>query len=142
MPIKYNLTRYDTLASKIKKVSLKKSPSEMTKDDFHTMLQAVLIAAFTSGHSWQTYKFISSQDGASKSQEIRKEFTDAFTSKWRTVSPFDIGEFATTSIPDTTFSEWLTYTVGREHHDGFRKAWGSLCMELSQACDEVERSEA
>ena len=143
MPIKYNLTRYDTLASKIKKVSLKKDPSSMTKDEMGTMLKAVLIASFASGHSWQTYKYMTSANGNGgvRSPELKKEFIESLNQKWKMITPFDIGEISTLNISDTSFSAWLFTNVDKEYHEDFNEAWRELKAELSEACDEVEREQ-
>lgn len=141
MPIKYNLTKYDTLASKIKKLSAKKDNPDLTAQERNTMLKAVIVAAFASGHSWQTYKHVTTHNGFSaRSPEIKQEFSEALSQKWKLISPFDIGEVSTMNLSDTAFSEWLYSAVDREHQDALKAAWGDLKEELSESCDEVERA--
>ncbi len=142
MPIKYNLTKYDMLSTKIKKVSTKKAPKEMSPEERNVMMKAVLIASFASGHSWQTFRTLTSQVSASMHRpEIKKEFIDAASSKWRLITPFDILEVSTTSIPDNAFSEWLFFTVEKDQQEDYKKAWGQLKSEFDEDCDAVERKE-
>jgi hypothetical protein len=140
MPIKYNLTKYDMLSTKIKKVSVKKSFKEMSKEELNTMLKAVLIASFSSGHSWQTYRTLTSPISASFNKpEIKKEYSEAFSSKWRLITPFDIVEVSTANISESTFSEWLFFNVDRENHQSYKSAWKELKTDFNEDCDIIEK---
>jgi signal peptidase I len=140
MPIKYNLTKYDLLFSKIKKISAMKSPKEMSKDERSTMFQAVLVAAFSSSHSWQTYKILtSSMSGAFNTPETKKEYEEAFAAQWKRVSPFDINEVANANINGNVFSEWLFFNVPKETQGDLTNAWKSLQKEFNKDCDTAER---
>lgn len=142
MPIKYNLTKYDMLSTRIKKVSIKKTRQEMSKDELSTMIKAVLIASFASGHSWQTYRTLTSQASSSMNRpEIKKEHQEALASKWRTITPFDIVEVSTTNVPDSAFSEWLFFNVDKEQRELYKSAWQELKLEFNEDCDVVERTE-
>ena len=142
MPIKYNLTKYDMLSTRIKKVSVKKAPHEMSNDELNTMIKAVLIASFASGHSWRTYRALTSQAPASMNkQEIKEEFSDAVANKWRLITPFDIVEVSTTNISDSLFSEWMFFNVDRDYHEAYKTAWHELQKDFNEDCDVVERRE-
>ncbi len=141
MPIKYNLTKYDMLSTRIKKVSTKRPPIQMSNEERSVMIKAVLIAAFSSGHSWQTYRTLTSNGSTLNNPEIKKEYTEALTSKWRYITPFDIVEVSTANIQDRTFSEWLLFNVNRDYHEEYKKAWEELKSEFSKDCDVVERRE-
>lgn len=143
MPIKYNLTKYDIISSQIKKITAKKGSNGDGADpeDKKTMLKAVLIASFSSGHSWQTYKAAtSSTPMAFNKPEIKKEYVDSVTSKWKTITPFDIDEVSKSQISDNAFSEWLFFNVGKEDHESYKEAWDDLKMDFNDSCDDVEKN--
>ncbi|MCL5430610.1 MAG: hypothetical protein M1504_04025 [Candidatus Marsarchaeota archaeon] len=145
MPIKYNLTKYDMLMGKVKKIATaKKEQKAMTPEELMNMYKAIIVASFASGHSWKTYKILTSQPQptAMNNPDVKNEHVEARNTKWKQISPFDIGEIAKLSVQDSTFSEWLFYNVEQEHHDGYKKAWMSLNVEFNEACDDVEREEA
>lgn len=143
MPIKYNLTKYDMLTTKIKKAAAaKKSVQQLVEEDQNVMLKAVLIASFASGHSWQTYRALTAKGSANlNNPDIRKEAQDAVLSKWRLINPFDIVEVSTTNISDTAFSQWLFFNIDRNNHDDYKKAWKELQADFDEDCDSVERKQ-
>ncbi len=143
MPIKYNLTKYDMLSTRIKKVSIvKKNLQTMTPEDKDVMFKAVLIACFASGHSWQTFKTLTtSNNGFSyRSPELKQEYQDAVNSKWKTITPFDIVEVSTNHISDSSFSQWLFFNVEKEHQIDYKKAWQQLQTDFDEDCDVIERT--
>jgi hypothetical protein len=140
MPIKYNLTKYDMLFSRIKRITAKKGVKEMSKEERSTMFQAVLVAAFSSGHSWQTYKALTASSSANlRTTETRKEYEDAAVAKWRRISPFDINEVANANIQSNIFSEWLFFNVPKDAQNEVSSAWKTLQKEFSKDCDTAER---
>ncbi len=140
MPIKYNLTKYDMLFSKIKRILSKKGPKEMTKEEKNTMFEAVLVAAFSSSHSWQTYKAIESGiPGVFRAPEIRKEYEEAFLMQWKRISPFDINEVASVNMGDNAFSEWMFFNVPKDSQTDVSGAWRSLQKEFNKDCDTTEK---
>lgn len=141
MPIKYNLTKYDMLSTRVKKVSSKKDPKEMSKDETETMLKAILIASFASGHSWQTFKLITNGGGMLNQPEVKKEYQEARATKWKLINPFDIVEVSTTNISDSAFSQWLFFNVEKENHENYAQAWAELKVDFGEACDDIERKE-
>ena len=140
MPIKYNLTKYYILSTRIKKVSLKKAAIVFTADDRTTMIKAILIASFASGHSWQTFRSLT-QGLPMRNPEIKKEFADAVASKWKSITPFDIVEVSTTNVSDSVFSEWLFFNVEKDFHQEYKDAWSNLKNEFEEDCDVIERNE-
>ncbi len=143
MPIKYNLTKYDMLSTRIKKAAAaKKSTPQLAREDQGVMLKAIIIASFASGHSWQTYRALTSKEPvAFSNSEIRKEFAEAVTSKWRLINPFDIVEVSTTNISDSAFSQWLFFNVDKSYHDEYKKAWKELQRDFDEDCDSVEKKQ-
>ena len=143
MPIKYNLTKYDMLSTKIKKAAAaKKATPQPISEDQDVMLKAVIIASFASGHSWQTYRALTAKGPMNlNNPEIKKEFHDAVTNKWRLINPFDIVEVSTTNISDAAFSQWLFFNVDRSYHDEYKRAWKELQADFDEDCDSVERKQ-
>ena len=140
MPIKYNLTKYDMLSTKVKKVSTKKDMREMSKEESNTMLKAILIASFASGHSWQTYKLLTNGGGMLNQPDVKNEYMEARTSKWKLITPFDIVEVSKTNLSDAAFSQWLFFNVDKAQHEDYVQAWAELKAEFEEACDDVERN--
>lgn len=138
MPIKFNLTKFDILAGKIKKASTKKEQKEMSKEEACAMRQAIIVASFASGHSWQTYKALTAPNGIQlNSPVVRQEHTEARNSKWKLVTPFNLVEVANMNIPDTTFSQWLFFNADKAEHEEYKAAWKALNSEFQTACDEI-----
>jgi len=137
MPIKYNLTKYDMLAEKYHELSQKKDtftpPEELIR------AQAVLIAAFSSSHSWQTNKMITESDVRSLSNStdiVIAEHILAKTTKWKQVKNMDIQEIARTNISGM-FPVWLnSIKVDQNTRMMYRQAWDKLQKEVFSAeCD-------
>ncbi len=154
MPRKYNLTKYDVLATMIHKLSMKEQGLTHGDDDNpnqeHAQLYddetlkaiAVLIAAFSSNHSWQTYRYITVHGSSGNSNAIKEEYSEAEKNRWKNVTQYDIGEVANTNLPDNVFSEWLFFNVAKERHDTYRKAWGILKEQFSNQVEaDLENSE-
>ncbi|MCW6159987.1 MAG: hypothetical protein LVQ95_02795 [Candidatus Micrarchaeales archaeon] len=139
MPIKYNLTKYDMLSTKVKKVSTKKEG--FSKEDSNTMIKAILIASFASGHSWQTYKLLTNGGGMLNQPDVKKEYAEAKTSKWKLITPFDIVEVSKTNLSDSAFSQWLFFNVDKGEHEDYVQAWAELKAQFEEACDDIERTE-
>ncbi len=136
MPIKYNLTKYDVLSSKVKKLSTKKNGDPFTKEDRMTVIKAILIASFASGHSWKTFKAATAPAAmVFNNPEIKKEYEDAATNKWKSISNFDIAEVSSANIPDSAFFEWLVFNVNKADHDEYKTSWWALKQGFDEDCD-------
>ena len=137
MPIKYNLTKYDMLAEQYHDLSQKKvmfTPAEEL-----IKAQAVLIAAFSSSHSWQTNKMITEGDIKSlmtSSDIVIAEHILAKATKWKQVKNMDIQEIARTNISGM-FPVWLnSIKVDQNSRATYRAAWDKLQKEVFSAeCD-------
>ena len=72
MPLKHNVTKYDVLATKIRKIALKPS-SDLSKEEKRSAIMAVIVASLSSSHSWKTHNLL--MDGLSNlnSEEVREE---------------------------------------------------------------------
>ncbi len=149
MPIKYNLTKYDVLVDKIHKVVLKEQAhqndggrsdpqegDESGSDDGAIKLMAVLIASFSSGHSWQTHKALMDHTDIN-SAEVKEEFAEAVKTRWKEVSHGDLVELANNHVPDSVFAQWLFFNVDKEAHESYKSAWQMLNNEMSEGVDEV-----
>ncbi|MGC8680051.1 MAG: hypothetical protein ACP5T6_01990 [Candidatus Micrarchaeia archaeon] len=142
MPIKYNLTKFDVLANKVKKI-IQSRNHELTEEDLVTIRKAVIIASFASGHSWKTYKIISSNKQIMENiNEVIEEYKEAQKNRWKAITSFDIVEVANANIGDNTFSQWLYSCVDKSEHHDYQNAWSELKKEFNEACDDVPKKEA
>ncbi len=145
MPIKYNLTTYDMLANQIHKLSIKNGSASpvkfdeearsITEDGDIIRAKAVIIASFSSNLSWQTYKTITTDPGKLNSIEVKREYDEAVTDKWKRVTNNDVREVATNGIGDNAFSTWLFFNVDKDAHDAYNKAWRLFKSEFSEGCE-------
>ncbi|MEM3841320.1 MAG: hypothetical protein QXN59_01330 [Candidatus Micrarchaeaceae archaeon] len=138
MPIKHNLTKYDIIKDRIHHVAMKPE-SEMTKEDIETRNMAIIIASFASNHAWRTYKFLN--DGASNlnQQEVKSEYIEARSGRWKSITTSDISEVAQNSKINAAFSNWLFFNVEQQFHDAYKKAWSQLQREFEYDCDTVDK---
>ena len=99
MPIKYNLTKYDLLAEKYHELSQKKD--QFTQDEENIRAQAILIASFSSSHSWNTNRLIMEGNPnlfLNSTDMIIAEHILSKASKWKQVKNTDIQEVARINI--------------------------------------------
>ena len=141
MPIKYNLTKFDVLANKVKKITQSRN-HEITDEDRATIIKAIIIASFASGHSWKTHKTITTTKQLSNYiEEIAEEYREAKENKWRLITPFDIAEVAEKNIDNSLFSQWLYFCVDKNERERYLNAWQGLQKEFNEACDNVPKKE-
>ena len=141
MPIKYNLTKFDVLANKVKKITQSRN-HEITDEDITTIIKAIIIASFASGHSWKTHKTITTTKQLSNNiEEIAEEYREAKENKWRLITPFDIAEVAEKNIDNSLFSQWLYFCVDKNERERYLNAWQGLQKEFNEACDNVPKKE-
>ncbi len=122
MPIKHNLTKYDILQDKVHKLS-QKDESMYTDEDIVLKNMSVLIASFSSGFSWKTHKALSDNQYEFNSEDIRAEFNQSRSTKWKSITAADVYEVSQKSIPKSKFASWLYYTVDMREHDKYKAAW-------------------
>jgi len=153
MPIKYNITKYDVLVGEIHKLVQKcnthhayrldaksdAEASDLTEKELQLKAIAVIIASFSSGHSWQTHKCLQNEEQFNKA-EIKQEYLEAEESRWKSVTLNDIEELAETSVSDSTFYRWLFYNVDKSRQQVYKNAWSMLKAEFDSSCDEIEQS--
>ncbi|MCL4404820.1 MAG: hypothetical protein M1544_00420 [Candidatus Marsarchaeota archaeon] len=153
MPIKYNITKYDVLVGRIHKLIQKSNPQHAyanglkqessydpdSPEEKRLMAMAVIVASFSSNHSWQTHKCLQ-KGGQMNIPEVKEEYLQAERNRWRNVSLTDMEEIASMQIQDSTFYNWLFYNVLKEKQKVYREAWTTLKGEFETACDEIERS--
>lgn len=140
MPLKHNVTKYDVLATKIHKISLKQ-PSDLTKEEKRVAIMAVLVASLSSGQSWKTHNLI--MDGLSNlnSEEVREEYRHAVSSRWKTITAADISEVLNKGVSPTAFSTWLFFNVEKQQHSLYKAVWEEMRTTFMEACDDVELTE-
>jgi hypothetical protein len=135
MPIKYNLTKNDILAGKFHQLTQRKNGSSSEDDDL-LMAAATLIASFSSAHSWQTYKHISSMDmDGLRCTEVKTEYLSAEQERWKHVSTRDIDEVARMNITPSLFSIWLCFNIDKSKKKLYKDAWDLLTSEFEKECD-------
>ncbi len=154
MPIKYNLTKYDVLASEIRKLAVKYNTHhtyplerkgnadgiQLSSEEIMLKAMAVLIASFSSSHSWQTHKCIENHDDKLSNAEIKTEYEEAERIRWQNVSLYDIGEIASTQIPDNVFYRWMFSNIEKDKQALYKGAWTELKKAFESSCDEIEQS--
>ncbi|MGI0134442.1 MAG: hypothetical protein ACREBW_05745 [Candidatus Micrarchaeaceae archaeon] len=150
MPIKYNLTKHDILADKIRKLAQRtntikteqKISANLSDEDRTLHATAVLIASFSKSHSWKTANCLPNGGvmglDPSELAEIAAEHDAARDSKWKNVRNTDIQEVAEMNIRDSAFYGWLNYAVSdKSAYDTYKSAWRSLNKEFEEECDSV-----
>jgi hypothetical protein len=145
MPIKFNITKHDVLASKFRQLVQRTNGSDFTTDDAGDDLlhaQATLIASFSPGHSWQTNRAIIERDSERlrASPEVKNEYLAAKKSRWKMVGSKDIQEVSQMNMPDSLFSVWLAFNTEKEKREVYRVAWTNLNREFAEECDNRERA--
>ncbi|HVC58576.1 MAG TPA: hypothetical protein VND15_03825 [Candidatus Acidoferrales bacterium] len=141
MPIKYNLTTHDILAGSIHKLAINGNGSaaiqQLADQDSVLRAKAIIIAAFSSAHSWKTYKAVTSGTVLLNKPEIKEEYIAAKGSKWKSVRNIDIQEVASMDLRDGHFSSWLFSNVDKTEHPTYRTAWGGLRKDFLNGCDVI-----
>ena len=141
MPIKYNLTKYDRLAQKFHELSQKRSTTSLpncTEDEI-LKAEAILIASFSSAHSWQTSKMLTGGDilKITSSSEIKTEFAQAESLNWRRITNSNIQDVSRMCINDNTFYAWLAVNVQNGKRNIYKTAWSLLKKEFNEECDGI-----
>ncbi len=137
MPLKHNVTKYDVLATKIHKIT-QKPVDDLSIDEKRSAIMAVLIASLSSSQSWKTHNFI--MDGLSNmnSPDVREEYKQALSTRWKNITAADISEVLNKGVSNTAFSTWLFFTVDQQQHALYKSVWDEMCKDFMQACDDVE----
>jgi hypothetical protein len=141
MPIKFNITKHDILASRFHQLIQRSNGGVFVGDDALLHAQATLVASFSPGHSWQTNRSLVERDieRLRSSQEVKNEYAAAKTLRWKMVGSKDIQEVSQMRIPDSLFSVWLAFNTEKERRDVYRTAWADLNREFEEECDKKER---
>ncbi len=147
MPKRYNLTKFDVLSNAIHKLSVKDSGIESRRDthnadaykfsDDDNLLktEAIIIAAFSSGHSWKTYNALTNRSVELNSDEVKSEYLEAVKEKWKSISESDIKEILNLRISDNLFMQWLFFNVDKGERDIYKMAWSKIKEEFEEMCD-------
>jgi hypothetical protein len=142
MPIKFNITKHDILASKFHQLAQKANGTSFSGDDELIHAQATLVASFSPRHAWQTNRALISRDTERlrASPEVKTEYMEAKKSRWKMVDPKDLQEVAQMNLPDSLFSVWLAFNTEKDRRDVYRTAWTNLNREFEEECDNRERT--
>ncbi|ASI13876.1 hypothetical protein Mia14_0567 [Candidatus Mancarchaeum acidiphilum] len=147
MPKRYNLTKFDVLSNAIHKLSVKDSSMESKRDtrnadaykfsDEDNLLkaEAIIIASFSSGHSWKTYNALTNRSIELNSDEVKSDYKEAEKEKWKSISESDIKEILNLRISDNLFMQWLFFNVDKDEREIYKKAWGKIKEEFEEMCD-------
>jgi len=142
MPIKFNITKHDILASRFHQLIQRSNGGVFVGDDALLHAQATLVASFSPGHSWQTNRAIIERDSERlrSSPEVKNEYLAAKKSRWKMVGSKDIQEVSQMNMPDSLFSVWLAFNTEKERREVYRVAWTNLNREFAEECDNRERA--
>ncbi len=138
MPLKHNVTKYDVLATRIRKIALKNGTSDLPRDEKRAVIMAILVASFSSGLSWKTHNVLMENLSNMHSEEIKEEYRQAKTSRWKSISSADICEVLNMGVSNAAFSSWLFFNVDNAVHSSYKAAWDELQHEFIEACDDIE----
>jgi hypothetical protein len=114
----------------------------MTKEDQFIKTTAIIIASFSSRHSWETHKCTVTDFSRLNASAIRDEYSSAASDKWKQVSFFDISEIASEHLPDKLFYGWLFLFVERPKHKMYKEAWIFLKSKMANYSDEPAGAQA
>jgi hypothetical protein len=138
MPIKYNLTTHDILAGSIHKLAINGSAlNGLAGQDAMIRAKAIIIASFSSAHSWKTYKAVTGGQVLLNTPDIKGEYVDAKNFKWKSVRNIDIQEVSSMDLREGHFSSWLFSNVEKPEHQLYKSAWGSLKQDFLNGCDVI-----
>jgi hypothetical protein len=135
MPIKYNLTKHDLLAEEFHDIQKKNPPFD--EDDQMRAAKAILIACFSSAHSWRTSNALNGNFSEINSPSLKDEYLNAKKSGWKQVRNTDIQEVSRANIKSGAFNMWLVKVPDRSEHEIYRDAWRELNALFNEACDNV-----
>ena len=134
MPFKHNLTKFNIFSDNVRKIAKK---SKITENERRIMTMAIIIASFSSAHSWKTSKSIVADRMIDiKDISIKQEYENAKTIKWKKISSSDIKEIANQGIRDSMFSRWMLSYVNKEEHENYKQAWSMIKNNITDTnCD-------
>ncbi len=138
MPLKHNITKYDVLATRIRKIALKNGAVSLSDQEKRAVVMAVLIASFSSGQSWRTHNLITGNPSDLNNGEVKEEYQHAAASRWKTIAASDINEVLNKNISDGAFHSWLFFNVDHHHHNLYNEVWAELQTQFKEACDDIE----
>ncbi|MCL4381098.1 MAG: hypothetical protein M1331_02805 [Candidatus Marsarchaeota archaeon] len=134
MPFKHNLTKFNILSDSVRKIAKK---GKLTENEKRIATMAIIIASFSSAHSWKTSKSIAANRLIDiNNTGIKQEYEEAKSVKWKMVSSSDIKEMANQGICDNTFSRWMLSYVDKKEHGNYEEAWARIKERITNSnCD-------
>ncbi len=134
MPFKHNLTKFNIFSDNVRKIAKK---SKITENERRIMTMAIIIASFSSSHSWKTSKsIVADRMIGIKDISIKQEYENAKAIKWKNISSSDIKEIANQGIRDSMFSRWMLSYVDKEEHENYKQAWSMIKNNITDTnCD-------
>lgn len=136
MPIRTILNKYGFFVAEVHKVAKKRTYSER---DVALIRRAQLIAALSSSHSWQTYRYLRF-GGDLDRQKILGEASYAFDGGgWKNISETDVEEVVSTKVPEHAFSMWVFCALPKDERPEWKELFGQLKEEFKDGLEPIER---
>ena len=135
MPSRTVFNKFGYFISEVHKVAKKKELVE--KCDVLVRKKAMLVAAISSGQSWQSSKFLHTNDGFDK-QAIMNEVINAFREGWRHIREADIEEVINSKIDSRALSTWLYYIFDKDKRIEFKGMFDDLHQEFIDGLEPLE----
>ncbi len=130
--------KYELFINEVRKVAKKKEA--LTEEEEKIKKVAMLVAAISSGHSWQTYQYL---HGAAEYDKniMQAEAANAFGEGWKAVNENDVEEVVTSEIAEQNFSMWLFFTIPKEQRQDFKDVLMQIKDELKDGLEAVEKKD-
>ncbi len=135
MPIRTILNKYGFFVAEVRKVAKKR---DFTDRDRALVERAKLVAALSSSHSWQTYRYLRF-GGDLDRQKILDEASYAFDEGWRNISETDVEEVVSTKVPEHAFSMWVFCALPKDQRPEYKELFSVLKEEFKDGLEPIER---
>lgn len=135
IPIRTILNKYGVFVAEVHKVAKKRV---LTERDSALVRRAKLIAALSSSHSWQTYRYLR-YGGDLDRTKILEEASYAFNEGWRNVSETDVEEVVSTRVPEHALSMWVFCALPKDERPEFKELFGMIKEEFKDGLEPIER---
>jgi len=130
--------KYELFINEVRKIAKKKDP--LNEEEEKIKKVAMLIAALSSSHSWQTYQYLHGAAEYDKTA-IQAEAGSAFAEGWKAINEVDAEEVVTSEIPEQNFSMWLFFTVPKEERQELKEMLVQIKNDLKDGLETVEKKD-
>ncbi len=135
MPIRTILNKYGLFVAEVRKVAKKR---EFSEKDMAVVKRAMLVAALSSSHSWQTHRYLRF-GGQLEKEKILDEAKYAFADGWKNISETDVEEVTSIPVPEHAMSMWVYYALGRPDRQEYKELFGDMKEEFADGLEPIER---